>query len=213
MITFVLWTERYVNPSQFRSLSLPINYTQVKLIWKRRLGTSATVLFLMNRYLPYLYVFSAVTGTTICLSEVPDPLIHPTSRLLVNRTFTRCNVTPVQCRNRPLNLISQDCKRWDIGNISVFFFIVDDYHEIFSPNKMCHSPHRDEPIYIWTYAWSSTGSTQNTEIGTLVVLALRTWAIWNRSKVVLRLIAVMWCAKIPLILLSLYHMLHDAHCE
>ncbi|KAF9449472.1 hypothetical protein P691DRAFT_552168 [Macrolepiota fuliginosa MF-IS2] len=33
---------------------------EVNLIWKRRLGSFATILFLINRYIPYIYVFSSL---------------------------------------------------------------------------------------------------------------------------------------------------------
>ncbi|KAF9449474.1 hypothetical protein P691DRAFT_812321 [Macrolepiota fuliginosa MF-IS2] len=33
---------------------------EVNLVWKRRLGSIATVLFLINRYIPYIYVFSSL---------------------------------------------------------------------------------------------------------------------------------------------------------
>jgi hypothetical protein len=35
---------------------------KVNLVWKRRLGNSATILFLINRYTPYFYVFMAFEG-------------------------------------------------------------------------------------------------------------------------------------------------------
>ncbi|KAF9449473.1 hypothetical protein P691DRAFT_759011 [Macrolepiota fuliginosa MF-IS2] len=36
------------------------NVCKVNLVWKRQLGSSATVLFLANRYIPYIYVFSCL---------------------------------------------------------------------------------------------------------------------------------------------------------
>lgn len=47
----------------------------------------------------------------------------------------------------------------------------------------------------------------------IVILALRTWAIWMRSRVILIILGVMACIKGPLILLSVYHLLKEAHCE
>lgn len=35
---------------------------KVNLVWKRRLGNVATLLFLVNRYIPYIYVFMAFEG-------------------------------------------------------------------------------------------------------------------------------------------------------
>ncbi len=47
----------------------------------------------------------------------------------------------------------------------------------------------------------------------VAILVLRTWAIWNRSKSVFWLLIAMGCVKIPLVILALYHMIHDAHCK
>ncbi len=37
-------------------------YPKVNLVWKRRLGSSATILFLVNRYTPLIYILMALEG-------------------------------------------------------------------------------------------------------------------------------------------------------
>lgn len=59
----VHWTKRYRKfSSQIPTVLELMASLKVNLVWKRRLGNVATLLFLVNRYIPYVYVFMAFEG-------------------------------------------------------------------------------------------------------------------------------------------------------
>ncbi|KAF9449476.1 hypothetical protein P691DRAFT_852640 [Macrolepiota fuliginosa MF-IS2] len=123
-----VWLGSGIQPSRIACLTAAV--ILVNLVWKRRrLGNFATILFVLNRYIPYIYVFSALH----------EYWLFPQSQkvVLVAIAITICEIT----------------------------------------------------------------------------LALRTWAIWQLSRVILRVIGTVACIKIPLALICVYYSFKNVRCK
>ncbi|KAF9449477.1 hypothetical protein P691DRAFT_552493 [Macrolepiota fuliginosa MF-IS2] len=139
------WFGSGLEPSQFVCLIsatiLVFDYLctlqqEVDLVWRRRLGNSATILFLLNRYIPYIYVFSVLEEYWLVAHS------------------------------------QEACKNRDIINAVIV------------------------TIGITTCE---------------LILALRTWAIWQLSRVILCILGAAACIKIPLILVAVCRVFEDVH--